>query len=145
MKKIIALLLLLLLYNCKKAEAEVEKENQPTEKVEKTAPQTLENQTSIRPEKTIIRNLTIDTATVFGIWTQEKDSPHAEFQLTSKSFYIVDYDGNGDRIYILDKNEITLFYENEIQKGIITTTKKDTLKIKWGDSETETTYIKFEN
>jgi hypothetical protein len=32
-----------------------------------------------RPEKTIIRNLAIDTTKAFGIWTQDPNGPHAVF------------------------------------------------------------------
>ncbi|AIZ42466.1 hypothetical protein [Cellulophaga baltica] len=98
-----------------------------------------------RPEKTIIRNLAIDTTKAFGIWTKDPNGPHADFWLTKKSFYIVDYDGDGAMPYILDKNKITIFYNDFIQKGIITSTENDTLKIKWSDIENETEYVKFEN
>ncbi|MCR1025826.1 hypothetical protein NQT66_13470 [Cellulophaga baltica] len=96
-----------------------------------------------RPEKTIIRNLEIDTTKAFGIWTQDPNGPHADFWLTKKSFYIVDYDGDGAMPYILDKNKITVFYNDFIQKGIINSSNKDTLKIKWKDYKEETTYVKF--
>jgi len=98
-----------------------------------------------RPEKTIIRNLAIDTTKAFGIWTQDPNRPHADFWLTEKSFYVVDYDGDGAMPYILDKNEITIFYNDFVQKGIITSTENDTLKIKWSDIEKATEYVKFEN
>ena len=98
-----------------------------------------------RPEKSIIRNLAIDTTQAFGIWTQDPNGPHADFWLTSESFYVVDYDGNGEMPYILDKNVITIFYNDFVQKGIITSTTNDTLKIKWSDFEVETKYVKFEN
>ena len=98
-----------------------------------------------RPEKTIIRNLAIDTTKVFGIWTQDPNGPHADFWLTEKSFLVVDYDGDGHMPYILDGNKITIFYNDFIQKGKITSTKNDTLKIKWADIEFETEYVKFEN
>ena len=98
-----------------------------------------------RPEKTIIRNLAIDTTKVFGIWTLDPNGPHADFWLTAKSFYVVDYDGDGAMPYILDKNEITIFYNDFVQKGVITSTENDTLKIKWSDIEKETEYVKFEN
>jgi len=98
-----------------------------------------------RPKKTIIRNLAIDTTKVFGIWSQDPDGPHADFWLTAKSFYVVDYDGDGDMPYILDKNEITIFYNDFVQKGIITSTENDTLKIKWSDIDVETEYVKFDN
>ena len=98
-----------------------------------------------RPEKTIIRNLQIDTTKAFGIWVQDPNGPDADFWLTAKSFYVVDYDGDGAMPYILDKNEITIFYNDFVQKGVITSTENDTLKIKWFDIEKETEYVKFEN
>ncbi|NRD24876.1 hypothetical protein HNV10_16600 [Winogradskyella litoriviva] len=98
-----------------------------------------------RPEKTIIRNLEIDTTKAFGIWTQDPNGPHADFWLTKKSFYVVDYDGDGAMPYILDKNKITVFYNDFIQKGTITSTENDILKIKWSDMDKETEYVKFEN
>ena len=98
-----------------------------------------------RPEKTIIRNLAIDTTKAFGIWTQDPNGPHADFWLTEKAFYVVDYDGDAEIPYILDKNEITIFYKDFVQKGIITSTENDTLKIKWSDNEHVTEYVKFEN
>jgi hypothetical protein len=57
----------------------------------------------------------------------------------------VDYDGDGAMPYILDKNEITIFYNDFVQKGIITSVENDTLKIKWSDIEKESEYVKFEN
>ena len=98
-----------------------------------------------RPEKTIIRNLAIDTTKAFGIWTQDPNGPHADFWLTAKSFYVVDYNGDGAMPYILDKNEITIFYNDFVQKGVITSTENDTLNIKWSDIDEETEYVKFEN
>lgn len=97
------------------------------------------------PKKTIIRNLAIDTTKAFGIWTQDPEAPHADFWLTAKSFYVVDYDGDGEMPYILDKNEITIFRNDLVQKGVITLVKNDVLKIKWSDIEQETKYVKFEN
>jgi len=98
-----------------------------------------------RPEKTIFRNLKIDTTQVFGIWAQDPKGPHADFWLTSESFYVVDYDGNSAMPYILDNNKITIFYNDFVQKGEITSTENDTLKIKWNDIDIETEYVKFEN
>jgi hypothetical protein len=96
-----------------------------------------------RPKKTIIRNLEIDTTKAFGIWTQDPNGPHADFWLTANSFYVVDYDGDGEMPYILDKNEITIFYNDFVQKGRITSIENDILKIKWDDIDVETEYVKF--
>lgn len=98
-----------------------------------------------RPEKTIIRNLEIDTSQAFGIWVQDPNGPNADFSLDSESFYIVDYDGNGAMPYILEKNEITIFFNDFIYNGIIESTKNDTLKIKWSDADFKSQYVKFEN
>ena len=98
-----------------------------------------------RPEKTIIRNLAIDTTKAFGIWTQDSNGAHADFWLTSKSFYVADYDGDGAMPYILDKNEITIFYIDFVQKGVITSAENNSLKIKWSDNDKETEYVKFED
>ena len=96
-----------------------------------------------RPKKSIIRNLEIDTTNAFGIWTLDPDGPHADFLFDKDSFYIVDYDGDGAMPYILDKNEITVFYNDFTQKGIINSSNKDTLKIEWKDYDEETVYVKF--
>ena len=98
-----------------------------------------------RPEKTIIRNLEIDTTKAFGVWTRFPNDPVAEFRLDSESFFVADYDGNGAMPYILNKNELTIFYNDFIKRGVITSTKNNTLKIKWSDFDKETEYQKFEN
>ena len=98
-----------------------------------------------RPGKTIIKNLEIDTTKAFGIWIQDPNGPHADFSFTAKSFYVVDYDGDGAMPYILDKNHISIFYNDFIQKGVITSTENDTLKIKWTDMDNVTEYVKFKN
>lgn len=98
-----------------------------------------------RPEKTIIRNLAIDTTQAFGIWAQDPNAPHADFWLSAKHFLVADYDGDGHMPYILDGNKITIFYNDFVQKGTITSTENDTLKIKWAEFDFETKYVKFEN
>lgn len=98
-----------------------------------------------RPIKTIIRNLEIDTSQAFGIWVQDPNGPHADFRLSKKDFLVVDYDGDGHMPYILDKNEITIFFNDFEYNGIINSTKNDTLKIKWSDAEIESVYVKFKN
>lgn len=98
-----------------------------------------------RPGKPVFRNLEVDTTLAFGIWTKDPDGPHADFRFDAKSFYVVDYDGNAAMPYILDKNEITVFYNDFFQKGVITSTSLDSLKIKWENTDHETVYVKFEN
>lgn len=107
---------------------------------------TTDGSSSIKhPEKTILRNIAIDTSKVFGIWTQDPNGPHADFSLTAKSFYVVDYDGNGNMPYILNKDKITIFYDDFTQTGKIISAENDTLKIRWEDSTSATQYVKFKN
>ena len=97
---------------------------------------------SIEPSvKIIFKNLVIHTTKVFGTWTQDPTAPFADFRLSAKSFNVVDFDS--DIPYLLDKNEITVFYKDKSHKEIITSTENDTLKIKWANNSTETEYVRF--
>ncbi|WP_223034882.1 hypothetical protein [Hanstruepera marina] len=58
---------------------------------------------------------------------------------------MADYDGDGHMPYILDGNKITIFYNDFVQKGTITSAENDTLKIKWVEFDFETKYVKFKN
>jgi hypothetical protein len=96
-----------------------------------------------QPVKTIFRNLEVDTTKVFGTWSQDPTAPFSDFHITAKSFNIFDFEGKSDIQYMLDKNEITFFHKDKRHKGIITSTKNDTLKIKWTYNSTETEYVSF--
>lgn len=99
---------------------------------------------SIEPSvKIIFKNLEIDTTKLFGTWTQDSTAPFADFRLSAKSFNVVDFESDSDIPYLLDKNEITVFYKDKSHKEIITSTENDTLKIKWANNSTETEYVKF--
>ena len=95
-----------------------------------------------RPSKSTIATK-LDTTLLFGIWTSDPNGPHADFDLTSKSFYVVDYDGNGDMPYELIDNKLKIYYNDFIQEGKIISTGKDTLKIKWNDFEDINQYVRW--
>lgn len=105
----------------------------------------LENENIDRPEKTIITNPTIDTTELFKIWTLDPDGPHADFWFKSTEFYVVDYDGDGAMPYRLNKDSLTIFYNDFIQKGRIVSVNKDTLKIHWNETESPTKYVEWKN
>jgi hypothetical protein len=94
-------------------------------------------------EKSIFRNLEIDSTKLFGTWSQDPTAPFSDFYITAKSFNILDFESKSDTPYILDKNEITFFHKDKRHKGIITSTENDTLKIKWTNNSTETEYVRF--
>ncbi len=96
-----------------------------------------------RPVESIIETR-LDTTLLFQTWTLDPDVPHADFVLSAKSFYVVDYDGDGDMVYALKQDHLTVFYDDYVQKGEIMSLTKDTLKIKWGAADTAT-YTKWKN
>jgi hypothetical protein len=64
---------------------------------------------------------------LFGIWVTDPDGPHADFRLDSSSFYIVDYDGDGDMPYLLIEDSLTIFFNDFISKNKILRADKDSL------------------
>jgi hypothetical protein len=95
-----------------------------------------------RPDKPII-NTSLDTALLFGIWTSDPDGAHADFDFTRKSFYIVDYDGNGDMPYHLIGDQLTIYYNDFIQEGQILSVTRDTLKLRWKDYDEPNFYVRW--
>lgn len=105
----------------------------------------LETENIERPEKTIIRNPTIDTTQLFKIWTLDSDGPSADFWFKRTEFYVVDFDGGGAMPYLLNQDSLTIFYNDFIQKGKIVSVGKDNLKIHWNESEAPTEYVEWKN
>lgn len=100
-----------------------------------------------RPNKSTIENSTFPTNKLFGIWVQDPgpDTPHATFQLTKESFFVVDYDGDGDMPYLIKNDSIIIYYNDFIQRGKIIDASSDQLKIHWKDSERPTIYYTWKN
>lgn len=98
-----------------------------------------------RPERTLILNPVIDTTSLFRIWTKYADAPHATFKIDAKEFYVVDYDGDGSMPYILEKDSLTIYYNDFIQRGRIMKVTKDILSIRWNDAKSPTNYIMWKN
>lgn len=105
----------------------------------------LESENIDRPEKSIINNPTVDTTELFKIWTLDPDGPHADFWFKPTEFYVVDYDGDGAMPYLLNRDSLTIFYNDFIQKGKIVSVSKDTLKIRWNETGSMTEYVEWKN
>lgn len=88
-------------------------------------------------------NTKLDTALLFHTWTINPDGPHADFDFTAESFYVVDYDGNGDMPYDLIDQHLKIYYNDFIQEGDIVLLSADTLKIHWADIEESTAYVRW--
>lgn len=95
-----------------------------------------------RPSVSTVSTI-LDTAILFGIWTNDPDGPHADFWLTNKSFFVVDYDGDGDMPYELTENKLKIYYNDFIQEGKIISVDKDTLKIMWKDFDNISNYVRW--
>ena len=85
----------------------------------------------------------LDTNLLFNIWTSDPNGPHADFILSIKGFYVVDYDGNGNMPYELNGNNLKIYYNDFIQDGKIIAIDKDTLKIKWQDFDDVNYYVRW--
>ena len=97
-----------------------------------------------RPRKSTIKTK-LDTTNLFKIWTSDPNGPHADFVFSNKSFYVVDYDGDGDMPYELINNNLKIYYNDFIQEGKIISVKKDTLRIKWNNFEEINNYVPWKN
>lgn len=132
MKQLVTIILFLLLFcSCKEQED-----------IKTTS--TAEPKKTIEKQKSsVVKNSAFSNKDLFGIWTIDPAGPHADFELTKKSFYIVDYDGNGDMIYEIIGNKINIFHQNErVQTGLISKAKNDSLVIYWANGE-YTTYVRW--
>ena len=96
-----------------------------------------------RPEKSSIVNPTFDTRLLFKIWAADLEGPHADFKWSEDSFFVVDYDGNGDMPYSIKENYVTIFYNDFVKKGIIKKVTTDSLVIRWEGTNTGTVYLNW--
>lgn len=126
MKRQLLLISALFIISCQK----VENRNKTTV-VEKVSEKNTNIEKVERPKQSKIVNPKFDLNLLFGIWTYDPNGPHADFELTKKSFYVVDYDGNGDMPYIINHDTIKVYYKDYEIVGLIRSVTKDTLKIDW--------------
>jgi hypothetical protein len=95
-----------------------------------------------RPSKSSF-NSDIDTSLLFTIWTSDPAGPHADFVFSSKSFYVVDYDGDGDMPYEIKGRSLKIFYNDFVKDGQFVSVTADTLKIKWREFDFVNSYVKW--
>lgn len=89
------------------------------------------------------KEINIDTSLLYGVWAFDIYDPHAVFLISKDKFQFADIDRFGIVDYDLDGNELTIYNKGFIQWGKITSITKDSLKIKWRDTEIETKYVRF--
>lgn len=99
-----------------------------------------------RPTNSTIKDFKFSTKNFFGIWVHDTtpETRHATFQITKHFFYMVDYDGNSDMSYEVDKDSITVYFNDFIKRGrIIDAGASDSIIIHWNNSEKPSTYYKW--
>ena len=96
-----------------------------------------------RPEKSIVETK-LDTTLLFEAWTSDPEGPHADFVFSPKSFYVVDYDGDGDMPYELKGDHLKIYYDDFIQYGDILSVTNDSLAIRWRDADVAH-YVKWKD
>jgi hypothetical protein len=96
-----------------------------------------------RFKKSEIVSCSFKKEALFGIWTTSNDNPACEFDLKEKEFYLCDYDGDGSRLYKIEKD--TLFLDNPyvLFKGLIVKATGDTLVIHWQENEEPQTLVRW--
>ncbi|KGO85647.1 hypothetical protein Q765_15125 [Flavobacterium rivuli WB 3.3-2 = DSM 21788] len=129
--------LCLLLASCAKEQKETTiKKVSDTIVVTKAAPETI--------KETVLQNTVINPKynpeSLYGIWTLDNNGPHADFELTKKSFYVVDHDGDGNMPYTLKHDTLTVMYADYKSTGVIKKVVKDTMVINW-DNTSDVVYI----
>ncbi|MFP3595572.1 hypothetical protein SB679_02510 [Chryseobacterium sp. SIMBA_029] len=152
MKKYVLIICVLTAISCEKKETANEiniensirpkKENKIVEIVSKKNKDIESIQDVDRPNESKIIKSKFDIKLLFGIWASDPEGPHADFDLNKKSFYVVDYDGDGDMPYIINEDSLKVYYNDFVNVGIIKKVTKDTLKIDWNENGT-TNYVKW--
>lgn len=90
-------------------------------------------------------NTKLDTASLFGIWTIDPNGPHADFVLSKKSYYIVDFDGDADFPYELKDNILKVHLKENTMEGEVVSLAKDCLKVVWRPGTDTTKYTRWKN
>jgi hypothetical protein len=87
-----------------------------------------------RPPKPYIQQPKYSMEKLYGVWGG-KDAPVADFNISKAYIDIGDYEGDGRMPYIVDKDELIIFYNDFIRKGKIKFLSNDSLLISWPSGE----------
>lgn len=98
-----------------------------------------------RFKKSEIISCSFKKEALFGVWTTSHDNPACDFELSAKKFLLCDYDGDGSRLYKIEKD--TLYLDNPfvLFKGLILKATGDTLVIHWQENENPETLLRWKD
>ena len=85
----------------------------------------------------------IDTNLLFQAWTTDLNGPHADFVISSNAFYLVDFDGDGNKVYSLSHDTLSVALDASLLTGKIIAVNKDSLIIQWKDDNAQTCYLRW--
>ena len=94
-----------------------------------------QNENTFKLEKNDITNPAFPIENIFGIWTKDPTENTIDFELTEKSFFVLDQNGDGNLPYKIDGNKIIVKYPKSLQSGLIKKAKNDSLIIYWASGE----------
>ncbi|RYX98535.1 hypothetical protein EON78_05110 [bacterium] len=95
-----------------------------------------------RPKESVIKT-SLDTTLLFDVWVSDTTAPVADFNVSGKFWNIQDYDGDSQMPYILEGENLKVYYNDFIQNGKIVSINKDTLAIKWDGWDKATNYVRW--
>jgi hypothetical protein len=93
-------------------------------------------------EPTDLQGAKIDTTLLYGVWDSERGGD-ADFRITKKEFYLVDFFETSE--YKIEGNKIEIKGSEFFQNGEILKMSEDSLKIRWIEQDIIVDYWKFNN
>jgi hypothetical protein len=87
-----------------------------------------------RPPKPYMHQPKYSMEKLYGVWGG-KDAPVADFNISKAYIDVGDYEGDSRMPYIVDKDELIIFYNDFIRKGKIKFLSNDSLLISWPSGE----------
>ena len=85
--------------------------------------------------KSEISDPSFDKELLFGVWGASLEDPACEFEINEKRLLLCDYDGDGERIYLITGDSIFLNNPMLVFKGKILKITRDSLVIHWQENE----------
>lgn len=87
----------------------------------------------------------IDTTYLFKTWAMDLKDPSASFQISSKDLLAIDFDGIGERSYVIKDMNIKIYDGNFTDEGDILRLTKDSLYITWKATGITVRYVEWKD
>lgn len=142
----IASLVILMTFNFGCAPSKNDKKTESTIENKEVATTTLAQDENVQPnsspKKSSVINPIFPLDSLLGIWTIDPNGAHADFEFNKDYYFLVDQEGNGNKVYAVNGDSITIFFPDFITKGQIRKASNDTLSIAW-DNQDVVNYVRW--